>query len=406
MPMETWDGDTDKMSAQDFLRVFHRDVKVKTSSADKAKAFKNYLAANSDADDGYQALPAATKLDMDLIDVVIEAQYPAESTVKQTATEYGMELLKCKLMKEELGTKVKVADREVWAHHAWGTKMLHLALKAGVSATTTYIKQVRVKLPGPLHTKIGKTHANWPVFIKAVQDVDTVELELDMKDWYEEKEQRDKAETPSRAPEEVVMATYSLPTPCAPYAPQACPPMTIQPPLEGDQRRILLKAIAHIIHHPDTEAGRCAHADQQQEWYRTHGSIEMSINTPYPLRLGRPQKAEPVLGCDEPSPEDESAGPEVRSDTLTPMYAPSNSHVVDLYTVGIEDGRPKRASVPFILPFICGIEVEGLRGELVRIRALEDDGAMVNVMCTTLYEMMLDVPCVLKLTLVLTEEEG
>ncbi|KAJ7209815.1 hypothetical protein B0H12DRAFT_988346, partial [Mycena haematopus] len=37
-------------------------------------------------------------------------------------------------------------------------------------------------------------------------------------------------------------------------------------------------------------------------------------------------------------------------------------------------------------PFICGIEVEGPRGELVRIRALEDDGAMVNAMCTALYE--------------------
>ncbi|KAJ7165714.1 hypothetical protein C8R43DRAFT_823506, partial [Mycena crocata] len=37
-------------------------------------------------------------------------------------------------------------------------------------------------------------------------------------------------------------------------------------------------------------------------------------------------------------------------------------------------------------PFLCGIEVEGPNGELVRIRALEDDGAMVNAMCTALYE--------------------
>ncbi|KAJ7654194.1 hypothetical protein B0H17DRAFT_1146867 [Mycena rosella] len=308
MPMEAWDGDTDKISAQDFLRVFHRDVKVTTSSADKAKAFKNYLAANSDADDWYQALPAATKLDMDLID---------------TAAEYGTELLKCKLTKEELGTKVKVADREVWAHHAWGTKMLRLALKAGVSATTT--KDAR---------KLARVH----------RDVDTVELELDMKDWREEKEQRDEVaklrqalqasptagiraqltnarlNTPAqasvrwptpapganpfqgsggggqgnlfaapRAPyqTQAPRAPYQPQAPRTPYPPQARPPMTIQPPLEGDRRRILLEAIARIIHYPDTEAGRRAHADQQQEWYRTHGSIEMSINTPYPLRPGR-----------------------------------------------------------------------------------------------------------------------
>ncbi|KAF8199388.1 hypothetical protein K438DRAFT_1480376, partial [Mycena galopus ATCC 62051] len=39
-------------------------------------------------------------------------------------------------------------------------------------------------------------------------------------------------------------------------------------------------------------------------------------------------------------------------------------------------------------PFICGIEVEGPRGELERVRALEDDGAMVNVMCTALYRVI------------------
>ncbi|KAJ7706875.1 hypothetical protein B0H17DRAFT_1125692 [Mycena rosella] len=320
MPMEAWDGDMDKMSAQDFLRAFHHNVKVTTSSTDKAKAFKNYLAANSDTDDWYQALPATTKLDMDLIDIAIEAQYPAEPTVKQTAAEYGTELLKCKLTKEELGTKVKVVDREVWAHHAWGTKMLRLALKAGVSATTTYIEQVRVELPGPLRTKIGKTHANWPAFIKAVRDVDTVELELDMKDWHEEKQQRDEVtkicqalqasptagiqaqltNTRLGAP---VQAPARWPTPSPGANPFqgtgggghgnlfAAPARHIRrrrpPLLEGDQHHILLEAIARIIHHPDTEAGRRAHADQQQEWYRTHGSIEMSINRPYPLRLGR-----------------------------------------------------------------------------------------------------------------------
>jgi hypothetical protein len=61
------------------------------------------------------------------------------------------------------------------------------------------------------------------------------------------------------------------------------------------------------------------------------------------------------------------------------MYPPSKSQIVDLYTVGIEE-EPRRSSVPFI----CGM-VEGPNGERERIRALEDDGAMVNTMCTTLY---------------------
>ncbi|KAJ7908529.1 hypothetical protein B0H13DRAFT_1878562 [Mycena leptocephala] len=191
MPMDAWDGDTDKMSVQDFLRAFHRDVKVTTSSADKAKAFKHYLAADSDVDVWFRALPAATRADMDLIEAAIEAQYPSEATVQPTAAEYGTMLLKCRLTMEELGTKTKAADRDVWAHHVWGNKMLRLATKAGVAATTTYIEQVRVELPKPLRTKIAKTHADWATFIKAIRDVDTVELELDMKEWKEEKEQRD-----------------------------------------------------------------------------------------------------------------------------------------------------------------------------------------------------------------------
>jgi hypothetical protein len=66
------------------------------------------------------------------------------------------------------------------------------------------------------------------------------------------------------------------------------------------------------------------------------------------------------------------------------MYPASNTQVVDLDAVGIEEREPKCASVPFI----CGIEVEGPRGELERIRALEDDGAMVNAMCTALYKVI------------------
>ncbi|KAJ6529696.1 hypothetical protein B0H19DRAFT_1274089 [Mycena capillaripes] len=335
MPMDAWDGDTDKMSAQDFLRAFHHNVKVSTSSADKAKAFKNYLAANSDADDWFQALPTATKLDMDLIDITIEAQYPAEPTVQPTAAEFGTELLRCKLAKEELGTKVKVADREVWAHHAWSTKMMRLAAKAGVSATTTYIEQVRVELPGPLRTKIGKTHANWPAFIKAVRDVDTVELELDMKEEKERREEFSKMRQALQAsptagicaqltnarlgPPVQTAACWPTPAPGAnpfqntggggqgslftasqtpqqqqaprtsyqPQAPRATYLTAMQQPLDEAQHRILIDAIERIVHHPDTDAGRRAHVDQQQEWYRTHGSIEMTVNTPYPLRPGR-----------------------------------------------------------------------------------------------------------------------
>jgi hypothetical protein len=49
MPIDAWDGDTEKMSAQSFLRAFHRDVKVTTSSADKASFGNDKLGAKKPA---------------------------------------------------------------------------------------------------------------------------------------------------------------------------------------------------------------------------------------------------------------------------------------------------------------------------------------------------------------------
>jgi hypothetical protein len=319
MAMDAWDGDTEKMSTQDFLRAFHRDVRTVTTGADKAKAFKNYLVTNSDVDVWFQALPVATHTDMDLINAAMEAQYPSEATVQPTQAEYATTLLKCKLTTEELGTKTKVADREIWSHHNWGNKMLRLAAKAGVSNTTTYIEQVCVDLLRFLRTKIGKVHADWPVFIKAVRDVDMVELELQMKEWKEENEKCERlekmleqqpalqvsptagiraqlnnarigasAQAPARWPPAVpganpfqgagggrqgnlfaapqapyqaqaLRAMYQPPAPRAPYQPQERAPAAMQQPLEGNDRRTLLDAIAKIAHHPDTEAGRRAH---------------------------------------------------------------------------------------------------------------------------------------------------
>jgi hypothetical protein len=113
---------------------------------------------------------------MDLIDAALDAQYPAEVTVQPTQAEYATELLQAWLTAEELGTKLKLGDHDVWAHHVWINKILHLATKAGVAKTTTYIEQVRRELPRPLRTKIVKVYTDWAVFAKAIRDVDTGDL--------------------------------------------------------------------------------------------------------------------------------------------------------------------------------------------------------------------------------------
>ncbi|KAJ7142843.1 hypothetical protein C8R44DRAFT_603367 [Mycena epipterygia] len=326
--MDAWDGDTEVLSAQDFLRAFHRDVRATTPGPDKAKAFKNYLVAGSEADIWYKALPLATRQDMDLLDAAVEDRYPAQETVQPTPVEYGVMLVKEKLKMEELGTKIKVADRDVWAQHAWASKMLRFATNAKIEKTDTYIEQVRLELPKQIRTKMGRTFTSWPDFIKAVRDVDTVELEVEMREWREEEERKRRlTQMVERRPAmpvsptagiraQLTNTTLGTPGQAAAraaatgaaanpfrgaggggqgnlFAPprqaqfQQRAPVEQQQPLQGADRSTLLNAIARIPHHPDTDAGRKAHGDQQQAWYKAHGTSPVSVNTPYPLRPGR-----------------------------------------------------------------------------------------------------------------------
>jgi hypothetical protein len=57
--------------------------------------------------------------------------------------------------------------------------------------------------------------------------------------------------------------------------------------------------------------------------------------------------------------------------------------IVDLYAVGHEPKvvDKKQNSIPFIHQ----LELQGSQGEITRIRGLFDDGAMVSVMCSTIF---------------------
>ncbi|KAJ7107511.1 hypothetical protein C8R44DRAFT_637349 [Mycena epipterygia] len=314
--MDAWDGDTEKQSAQDFLRSFHRDVRASTPGPDKAKALKNYLVAGSEVDIWYKTLPLATRQDMDLVEAEFEKRYPEQEPVLPSAAEYGVKLVKERLRMEDLGTKVTMANREVWAQHAWAAKMLALATSAKVETTSTYIEQVRLELPKQLRLKIGRVFADWPAFVKAVRDVDAGELEVEMREWREEEAARkrltqmvERRPAPPVSPTAGIRAQLTNATLGAPAQASRWPapglaantfrgarggqgnlfaaPAPRQAPLQGADRTKLLAAIASIPHHPDTDTGRKAHADQQQAWYRYHGAVNVSVNTPYPLRPGR-----------------------------------------------------------------------------------------------------------------------
>ena len=67
-------------------------------------------------------------------------------------------------------------------------------------------------------------------------------------------------------------------------------------------------------------------------------------------------------------------------DTSSMYNKTMNSNIFDLYKVG--DLRKEDGSLPF------GVELAGLKGEVVRFRSMFDDGASVNAIDKTLYQIL------------------
>ena len=69
-------------------------------------------------------------------------------------------------------------------------------------------------------------------------------------------------------------------------------------------------------------------------------------------------------------------------DTSSMYKKTTNSNIFDLYKVG--DLREEDGS----LPFVHRVELAGLKGEVVRFRSVFDDGASVNAIDKTLYQIL------------------
>lgn len=73
----------------------------------------------------------------------------------------------------------------------------------------------------------------------------------------------------------------------------------------------------------------------------------------------------------------------------TKMYIPSTKiRTVDLYTVGSEEPDEFKISPLPEVPFIHRIAINRLKGSIVQVRGVFDSGAMVNTMCSTVYDSL------------------
>ncbi|KAJ7721126.1 hypothetical protein B0H16DRAFT_1603280 [Mycena metata] len=338
--LEPFNGDdSDVITPQDFMRRFLREMGDKKDEV-KVKQFKNYLLSGGEADVWYRDLNAVVRADWGQTEAAFELKWPPMIVVKKAQTEYETELADTVLLEKDLGKKETVLGREVWTHVVWVDKMQKLAAGAKVAGGTMYITHARRGLPDIIKDKIHSTFKDWAEFLTAVREVDIEHIrdgaEKLRKEAEKQKaveariaqlaavvERRDGRAAVQASPTSGIRAQLTnarisapaqasarWPTPAAGanpfqnaggggqgnlfaaphalYAAQAPrAPLQQQQPLEGEPRRILLAAIGRITQHPDTDAGRLAHANQQQDWFQVHGNVEMSVNTPYPLRPRR-----------------------------------------------------------------------------------------------------------------------
>ena len=316
-------GDKDDENPEDFLRSFFR--RMGTIGRERWKdQFRNFVQADSVADEWFDDLPDADKKDWDAIEAAFRKRWPRKKAVKKTTTEYEEEITGLKLKVEDLGKKEKTGGREVYSHIVWADKMLTIVQGAKLEATTTYIGHVRKELPKIIKEKVGANHVDWTAFLQAIRDVDVDHIREGVDMWEKEQIEKDalkkrvqqleKLTASPTAPIRQQMSSFGIGSPNprqkqqapAPqgnpltspaggrgnlfYSPQAKIPQqnsTPRPPATQADRDALLTRLQKYPQHPDTDAGRQAHAAQQVDWVKNHGlSSYVTELTPYPLRPG------------------------------------------------------------------------------------------------------------------------
>jgi hypothetical protein len=109
-------GDKEDENPEDFLCSFFRRMGSSDDNA-KKQQFRNFLQADSAADEWFVELPIADKKDWDAIEAAFRKRWPRKKAVKKTTEEYEEEITGLRLKMEDLGKKGKNRRKgSIFAH--------------------------------------------------------------------------------------------------------------------------------------------------------------------------------------------------------------------------------------------------------------------------------------------------
>ncbi|KAG1723796.1 hypothetical protein EDB19DRAFT_1834464 [Suillus lakei] len=370
-----------------------------TDEATKILLFSTFISAGSDADVWWANLGTQEKSTWALAKAAFLVKWPVVVVAGKTQREYQKDLLELRFKEEDVGERVMVAGIATWAHVQFHNKLKTLVKDAGVESVPILIQPVREALPRALRDLTSASPADWATFLNKIKNVNVDTLQEKAKRAKERKE-AEKAQNARIArlenrqdPIEVLclqMQQTSIGTNTPAPRVTSTPPSTTtsrrqvryvtanqaptnqrlrgQPPTQ-EERDALRACINELQHHADSDAGHAAYGEQLRQWMTKWGEgARCTEKTPFPLTPGAAQIC---------SGECFRCGVHGHIGPMCPL--PADAQLLKNET---DDGKVHHSCQPFLQHIAC----TGPQGEVVRVKALFDEGAMVSAMCTTVFD--------------------
>ena len=308
----------DSIQPSDFLKMVKRSFLTSGTTTDEQKIslLELYLKSDSPAEEWFNDT-ATIKKTWAGLEQEFKTRFPNVKKATKTAPELERELGTMKIKTEELGKTEKYRGEDVYTHMIFAEKILDLAKRAKIEASTSGLWNVRDELLEVLREKITENQTSWTAFAQAIKDVDMGHIregvrkhkektasEAQMKADISLLKQRTAGATlgslnsPTKAIRTQLASTgisqqpASRPAHGNPFNSQGggggnlFNPKTPRPPATEAEKTTLRASLALYPHQPDTQEGEAAYLDQLRAWRRVNGENSVSKTTGFPLRPG------------------------------------------------------------------------------------------------------------------------
>jgi hypothetical protein len=170
------DNRPDDMVPGDYLKMIMNMFKETSSDSFRVQRLQNGLATNSVAEEWFDGLDPATRVNWNLVEAAFKMRWPRQVLVDQTTKQRRQHLCSEKLKKDDIGVMVFSNGVEMTGQACWANKIQSLALLAD-NPTGALIHSVRETMPALMRKLVKGLFDTWPRFCAAIKAVSDEEIE-------------------------------------------------------------------------------------------------------------------------------------------------------------------------------------------------------------------------------------